>query len=76
MGFNLNSYSEFSPHLFGIGLPDHINIHELKQAMDKARVHVSLRGQSVRVSPHVYNNKADIDALHQVLQAASKGVPA
>ncbi len=76
LGFKLNADSEFSPHLFGIGLPDHINIHELKQAMDKARVHVSLRGHSVRVSPHVYNNKADINALHQVLQAASKGVPA
>ena len=35
-----------------------------------AQVHVSLRGDSMRVTPHVYNNTADIDRLIDTLQSS------
>jgi selenocysteine lyase/cysteine desulfurase len=37
--------------------------------MASAGVHVSVRGDAVRVSPHVYNDEADIDRLVEVLRA-------
>jgi len=32
------------------------------------RVHVSLRGSAIRVSPHLYNDAADVDALVDALR--------
>jgi selenocysteine lyase/cysteine desulfurase len=32
-------------------------------------VHVSVRGDSLRVTPHLYNDGGDIDRLFAVLQA-------
>jgi selenocysteine lyase/cysteine desulfurase len=50
------------PHLMGIrfpgGLPDGI-----AQTLAAQRIYVSIRGDSVRVSPHVYNTTADCDRL-------------
>lgn len=68
MGLEINANTEFSPHLFGIGIPKHIDIEHLKTVLKKQHVHVSLRGQSVRVSPHLYNTPEDIDALHSALE--------
>jgi selenocysteine lyase/cysteine desulfurase len=50
------------PHLMGIrfpgGLPDGV-----AERLAEQRVYVSIRGDSVRVSPHVYNTTADCDRL-------------
>ena len=66
-GFRLNDPSERSPHLFGIGIPGLPDRALLKDLLHKSKVHVSLRGDSIRVSPHVYNSADDIDALDNVL---------
>ncbi len=42
----------------------------LLDRLAEARVHVSLRGDSMRVTPHVYNNAADIDRLIETLRAS------
>ncbi len=52
-----------SPHLFGLGLPPGVDAARLKDSLARHRVGVSFRGSSVRVSPYVYNNAADVDAL-------------
>jgi selenocysteine lyase/cysteine desulfurase len=54
-------------HLLGIRLPDGVP-PGLLQRLAAARVHVSLRGSVIRVSPHVYNDEADIDRLVEVLR--------
>jgi selenocysteine lyase/cysteine desulfurase len=38
--------------------------------MASAGVHVSVRGDAVRVSPHVYNDASDIDRLVEVLRTS------
>lgn len=48
-------------HLFGIYLPHHIDIDALKAKFDTQKIFVSFRGKAIRVSPHVYNSKADFD---------------
>ena len=41
---------------------------EVAEALAAAQVHVSLRGTSLRVTPHLYNNQSDLDALFRVLE--------
>ena len=50
-------------HLFGIYLPETINADTLKQRFSEENIMVSVRGQAIRVSPHVYNTKADFRKL-------------
>jgi len=56
-----------SRHLVGVHLsgasPDAV-----ASALADSGVHVSVRGQAVRVSPHVYNDESDIDRLIEVLR--------
>jgi selenocysteine lyase/cysteine desulfurase len=40
----------------------------LPERLAKEHVHVSLRGDSLRVTPHLYNNDADVDRLFGVLE--------
>lgn len=58
-----------SRHLVGVHLrgarPDAV-----AAALADAGVHVSVRGQAVRVSPHVYNDAADVDRLVEVLRTS------
>ena len=46
-------------HLFGIYLPERINLYALKERLTKQNIIVSYRGKAIRVSPHVYNTAED-----------------
>jgi len=50
-------------HLFGIYLPETINLNKLKAEFSKQNIYVSFRGNAIRVSPHVYNTKEDFEKL-------------
>ncbi len=54
-------------HLFGIRNPKGMNPEKLRAALDRARISVSVRGDCIRVSPHVYNIKSDLNRLADVL---------
>lgn len=54
-------------HLFGIQLPAHMEAGVLQQKLKAKNVHVSVRGDFVRISPNVYNDAADVEALTEVL---------
>jgi len=56
-------------HLFGIRFPKTFNVEQLKVALQKNKIAVSFRGDSVRVAPHVYNQEADLMKLVKVLTA-------
>jgi selenocysteine lyase/cysteine desulfurase len=42
--------------------------HDLATRLTAHNVFVSVRGESVRVSPHLYNTERDVDHLFEVLQ--------
>jgi selenocysteine lyase/cysteine desulfurase len=48
-------------HLFGIYLPDTMDIDNLKTRFNERKIFVSFRGKAIRVAPNVYNTKADFD---------------
>ena len=57
-------------HLFGIRMPKQLSLDKLKKSFTKHRVSVSYRGDSVRVSPNVYNDEIDIRKLLNALKEA------
>ena len=61
--------SERIAHIIGIRLADPSRIPAVMQALADRQVRVSQRGQSIRISPHVYNSSRDIDALMDGLMA-------
>jgi selenocysteine lyase/cysteine desulfurase len=56
-------------HMIGIrhseGIP-----RELAGLLKKAKVFVSIRGDSIRIAPHLYNDRNDVDRLFEVLREA------
>ncbi|MDH3658872.1 MAG: aminotransferase class V-fold PLP-dependent enzyme [Alphaproteobacteria bacterium] len=54
-------------HFLGIRFPDGVP-DGLPERLAENQVFVSLRGDSLRVTPHLYNNEADVDRLFSVLQ--------
>ena len=56
-----------SAHLIGIRPRRGISA-ELPKALKEANVFVSVRGDSIRVAPHLYNEGKDIDLLFEVLR--------
>lgn len=62
-GFILGGPTDNAAHLFGIRLPQHMDMQAIQNKLQTAKVRVSVRGNSIRVSPHVYNTKDDFDSL-------------
>lgn len=58
-----------SAHLVGLRLPEGADPRSLVAELAKRKVHVSVRGNSVRVSAHMWNTQADIDRLLEGLAA-------
>lgn len=68
IGLPMASAQSRSRHLVGIGLRE-ASPDAVAAALARAGVYVSVRGSSVRVSPHVYNDESDVDRLVDVLRA-------
>ena len=72
IGFAVEDPAWRGAHLFGLHAPAHIDIATVAARLRDERVFVSLRGSAIRVSPHVYNDAADIAALTEVLHAQAR----
>lgn len=68
LGYFIEDDTSRGAHLFGVRVPDAIGPSEAAAALAQHRVSASLRGQSIRVSPNVYNTEADMEALGRVLR--------
>jgi selenocysteine lyase/cysteine desulfurase len=58
-------------HLFGVRVPPGVALPRLVEELQRRNVHVSVRGNSVRVSPHVFNTEEDMLALAETLRGAA-----
>ncbi|MDW7692303.1 aminotransferase class V-fold PLP-dependent enzyme [Flammeovirgaceae bacterium SG7u.111] len=47
-------------HLFGVRLPEGMDLEKVKEALQEKQVFVSYRGNSIRVSPHLYNTEEQL----------------
>ncbi|RMG26057.1 MAG: aminotransferase class V-fold PLP-dependent enzyme [Bacteroidetes bacterium] len=63
LGFHIEDAGYRGAHLWGIRLPTGLDVQQLKQQLDQQRIYVSVRGNAIRVSPHVYNETHELDKL-------------
>ena len=75
MGFVIEDEALRSAHLFGVRVPDHLSRDRLREELARRNVSVSVRGDAIRISPHVYNDIADVDALRAALHACLQPAP-
>ena len=68
LGYRIEETEWRSHHLFGIRLPKHISAKELKQELSQKKIHISVRGTAIRISPNVYNDENNIAALLEILR--------
>lgn len=67
LGYGVEDAAYRGAHLFGLRAPAGTDITAVNERLRARRVHVSLRGSAIRVSPHVYNDARDIEALADAL---------
>jgi selenocysteine lyase/cysteine desulfurase len=67
MGMGLEPEAERAHHLVGLRLPPDANSLKVQHALAERKVIVAARGQSIRVSPHLYNTPEDMAALVSAL---------
>lgn len=74
LGFEVAPADRRSDHLLGLGLaPTGLGPAALAATLADAKVHVSVRGTSVRVSAHRFNDDGDVDRLLAALADAVGG---
>ncbi len=66
LGWVTANEAERSPHLIGIRRPDGLPA-DLAPRLADEHVSVSIRGDSVRISPHLHTTEDDVDRLLQAL---------
>ena len=69
LGLEIAPAAHRSNHLIGVRLGGADPV-KVQQALAAAGVYVSVRGDSIRVAPHVYNDEADVDRLFEALEQA------
>jgi selenocysteine lyase/cysteine desulfurase len=66
MGLDVAPSTDRAPHLIGVSKPGGF-LRELPELLAGEKVYVSVRGESIRISPHLYNTEQDLDRLFQTL---------
>lgn len=67
LGCQLEDETYRGNHLLGIRLPENVDMQMIGDAMKKRNVHISMRGNSIRLATSVYNSKLDMDQFYGVL---------
>jgi len=56
-------------HLFGIRLNNDFDFAKLKNQFAKSHIYISLRGDSIRIAPNVYNTPVDMERLVKCIES-------
>lgn len=67
LGFQTVTAHHRVGHMIGLRHPSELPV-QLATEMEKSNIFVSVRGNSIRVSPHLYNTTEDIDRLFHLLR--------
>lgn len=68
LGFWVEKETYRGHHLFGVRIPEELSLDKLQKTLKQANLVVSVRGRSMRVSLHVYNEEQDLNRLVDCLQ--------
>ena len=67
MGLSVADKRHRAPHLIGLNIPGGVP-EGLTTELAERQIYVSVRGESIRVSCHVYNDTQDVDKLFSALE--------
>ena len=70
IGYSVEDEAFRSKHLFGVRMPEQVDLAVLKASLAERNLSASLRGTALRLSPNVYNDEVDIGVLRDVLVEA------
>ncbi len=70
LGCRIEAEAWRAHHLWGVRLPAHLEPERLSEQLQQRRVYVSIRGQAVRISCHLFNDESDFEALLDAMQLA------
>ncbi len=68
-GFAFEDEKYRAAHLFGIKVPEKVDAQQLKKKLETEKIFISIRGNYIRVSPHVFNTENDFIKLKNALLA-------
>jgi selenocysteine lyase/cysteine desulfurase len=68
-GFTIAAEADRAANIFGIALPAQLDVQQVRQHLADKKIMCSVRGKALRVSPHVYNDEADLQRLANALLA-------
>ncbi|MEQ8242131.1 aminotransferase class V-fold PLP-dependent enzyme [Fulvivirga sp.] len=66
-GYTIESEKYRGHHLFGIRSADTSRMEKLKVKLSENKISVSVRGDAIRVSPHLYNDSNDVQKFVDIL---------
>lgn len=69
LGFESDAPHIRAKHLFGIKIPSKINAEDLKSHLEKHNIYVSIRGNYMRLSCHIFNTESDFEKLYNTLKS-------
>lgn len=72
LGFTVEDEAWRGSHLFGLRMPEGMDLVTLRDALARRNVVASLRGTALRLSPNVYNDAADLEALLEGMREAAR----
>ena len=67
LGYGVSGDPERAFHITGVRMPDGMDLRVVSGRLADEGIFASLRGSSLRVSPHLYNVPEDVAALVRVL---------
>ena len=70
LGYVIETQEARASHLFGINLPENIEMDRVKKALSVHKINISIRGNVLRISPNVYNDQKDVQRLLRALKEA------
>ncbi len=67
LGLTVLNKKERAPHILGIQFQNGVP-HRLADKLQRENIYVSIRGNSIRIAPYLYNTNKDIDRLFTVIK--------
>ncbi|WP_353777624.1 aminotransferase class V-fold PLP-dependent enzyme [Winogradskyella sp. 3972H.M.0a.05] len=72
LGCHIEDDANRTHHLFGVKLPETIDIDALKEMLKAQNIYISFRGQYIRLSCHLFNTEEDFDKLYDCIASTIK----
>ena len=70
LGLEVADGDDRAANIFGLRMPPGLEVEACRAVLAARKIHVSVRGSAIRISPHVYNDAADLAKLAEALELA------